>query len=171
MKVAEAAIRKSRGQTERLRAERTPDPTVGVFTASEIGGAERLIGLYMSIPIPGERRSLNAEKSEYVAETVRQQAERTKRELEAEIAGSVANAAGAYESWKIAGSAVQAAQENARLVQRAYSLDEADLQALLLARRQATGAAQSALATRTAALKAYSLLLIDAHLIWGLEDH
>lgn len=169
LKVAESAFRKSRAETERLRAERTPDPTVGGFTASEVGGAERLIGIYASIPFPGERRSLNAERGEYLAETARQQLERTKRELEADIAASVASASGAYESWKIAESAVQAAHENAKLMQRAYSLGEADLQALLLARRQATAAAQSALSTRVAALRAYSLLLIDAHLIWDLE--
>lgn len=169
LKAAQAAFRKSRAQTERLRAERTPDPTVGGFTASEIGGAERLIGIYVSIPFPGERRSLNAERGEYLAETARQQVERTKRELEADIAASVASASGAYESWKIAESAVQAAQETAKLMQRAYSLGEADLQALLLARRQATAASQGALSTRVAALRAYSLLLIDAHLIWDLE--
>jgi outer membrane protein TolC len=169
LKVAEAEVRKSQAQTDRGRAERTPDPTVGGFTASEFGGAERLIGIYVSVPFSGERRSLNAERGEYLAETARHQAERTKRELEADIAASVANAAGAYESWKIAGSAVLAAQENAKLMQRAYSLGEADLHALLLARRQATGAAQGALSSRAAALKAYSLLLIDAHLIWGLE--
>lgn len=170
LKVAEAGFRRSRAQTERLRAERAPDPTVGVFTGSEIGGAERFIGLYVSIPLSGERRSLSAGRGEYLAEAARQEAARTKRELEADIASSVASAAGAYESWKIAGSAVLAAQENANLMQRAYALGEADLQALLLARRQATGAAQSVLATTVVALRAYSLLLIDAHLIWDLEN-
>ena len=169
LRIAEATLRKTRAQGERLRAERTPDPTVGGFTASEVGGAERLIGIYVSIPFPGERRSLNAERGEYLAETARQEAERVKREVQADIAASVANAEGAYQSWRIAESAVQATQENSRLMQRAYSLGEADLQALLLARRQATTASQSALATRVAVLRAYSLLLIDAHLIWGLE--
>lgn len=169
LKVAQAGFRKSRAQTERLRAERTPDPTVGGFTASEVGGAERLIGIYVSVPFSGARRSLNAERGEYLVETARQQVEGTKRELEADIAASVANAAGAYESWRITGSAVQAAQGNAKLTQRAYSLGEADLQALLLARRQATAASQSVLSTKVAALRAYSMLLIDAHLIWNLE--
>ena len=49
------------------------------------------------------------------------------------------------------------------------TVGQADLHALLLARRQATGAAQSALASKFAALKTYSLLLVDAHLIWGLD--
>lgn len=168
LKAAEAQVLRSLAQRERLRAERIPDPTVGAFTASEWGGAERLLGLYVSIPLPGERRSLGAERGEYLAEAAREEARSVKRSLEADVAGAVAGAAGAYESWKIAESAVQAAEENARLMQRAYALGEADLQALLLARRQATGAAQSALASRVSAIRAYSLLLIDAHLIWDL---
>jgi hypothetical protein len=40
---------------------------------------------------------------------------------------------------------------------------------LLLARRQATAAASSALQVQTSALKAYYGLLIDAHLVWNLE--
>jgi hypothetical protein len=53
-------------------------------------------------------------------------------------------------------------------MQRAYTLGEAELQALLLARRQATAATTSALQARVAALKAYYGLLVDAHLIWDL---
>jgi len=55
-------------------------------------------------------------------------------------------------------------------VQRAYALGEGDLQTLLLARRQTTAAANSALLAQVGALKAYYGLLIDAHLIWGLDS-
>ena len=61
-------------------------------------------------------------------------------------------------------------QESARLMQRAYTLGEAELQALLLVRLQATAAAQSALAAKAAALKANYQLLIDANLIWDLDQ-
>jgi outer membrane protein TolC len=60
-------------------------------------------------------------------------------------------------------------QENAALMQRAYALGEADLQAMLLARRQATAAMNNALQAQVAALRAYYGLLVDAHLIWELE--
>ena len=60
-------------------------------------------------------------------------------------------------------------QENARLMQRAYALGEAELQALLLARRQATTALSNTLQAQAAALKGYYGLLVDAHLIWDLE--
>lgn len=57
---------------------------------------------------------------------------------------------------------------NARLTQRAYAAGEADLQTLLLARRQGIDAALGAEQARTDALRSRYRLLIDAHLIWGL---
>ena len=44
-----------------------------------------------------------------------------------------------------------------------------ELQALLLARRQANAAMNGALQAQVTALKAYYGLLVDAHLIWDLE--
>jgi hypothetical protein len=48
-------------------------------------------------------------------------------------------------------------------------MGEAELQAMLLARRQATAAMNNALQAQVAALRAYYGLLVDAHLIWELE--
>ena len=55
------------------------------------------------------------------------------------------------------------------MTQRAYSLGEVDLQALLLARRQTVEAADSALNARVLALRSYYSLLVDAQLIWDLD--
>ena len=92
-----------------------------------------------------------------------------RRQLEEEISAAVATVHGTYQSWRIAEEGAGAMRDNAQLMQSAYSLGEVDLQSLLLSRRQATTAAQSALAARVATLKAYQLLLIDAHLIWDLD--
>ena len=169
LKTVQAQLQRALAQAERARADRVPDPTVGVYNASEIGGQERITGMMISIPIPGGQRKLRAAQALHAAEAARQEAELRKRQLDAGIASNVAAAEGAYESLKIAEAGASAMQDNARLVQRAYSLGEADLQALLSARRQATMAAQNALAARISALKSYYLLLIDAHLVWDLE--
>ena len=153
----------------RSRAEKTPDPTLGIYTASEIGGRERILGISISIPLPGGQRDRRADKAVHSVEVMRQEVELQKRKLEADIASAVAIAEGAYESLQIAETGASAMQDNAKLMQRAYSLGEADLQALLLVRQRATGAAQNALATRVTALKSYYLLLVDAHLVWDLN--
>lgn len=169
IKLAEAQWQKARAQAERVRAERIPDPTLGLYTGSEIGGRERIVGVTVSIPLPGGLRTRRADKAVHSVEAARQEVEQRKRQLEAEIAAAVATAEGSFRGVQIAEAGSTAMQESAQLMQRAYSLGEADLQALLTARRQAAMAATSALASRVAALKAYYSLLIDAHLVWDLD--
>ncbi len=169
LKLAEARLEKARARADRARAERIPDPTVGLYTASEIGGQERVVGITVSIALPGGQRSRRSEQAAHSVEVARHEAMLRRRQLEAEVAAAMATAGGAYQGAQLAEAGAAAMQENARLVQRAYSLGEADLQTLLSARRQATLAAQNALAARVAALKAHSLLLVDAHLAWDLD--
>jgi outer membrane protein TolC len=169
LKVAEAELRLAQANGERAYAERTPDPTVGVFTASEFADQERILGLAISIPIPGGRRAAMNAKAIASIQVSLQEVEHVRRRLEAEIASAVAMARGTYDSLAIANEGAVTMSENARLMQRAYALGEAELQALLLARRQATSATNNALQAQATALKAYYSLLIDAHLIWGLE--
>ena len=126
------------------------------------------MGVTVSIPFPGGQRSRRADKAVHSVEAARQEVEQKKRRLEAEVAAAVATAEGTSRGVVIAEAGSGAMQESAQLMQRAYSLGEADLQALLAARRQAALVANNALASRAAALKAYYLLLIDAHLLWDL---
>ncbi|MDO8313087.1 MAG: TolC family protein [Sideroxyarcus sp.] len=167
--IVQAQLGTAQSQAERARADRIPDPTFGIYTASEAGGRERVSGVSISIPIPGGLRGLNSAKALAVLAVARTEVELKRRQLEAEIASAVATALGSYESFQVANEAAAAMQENADLMQKAYALGEAELQALLLARRQATGAKNSALQAQVIALKAYYGLLIDAHLIWRLE--
>ena len=154
LKIAEAQLQKAQADGARMRADKLPDPTVGIYTASEVGGRERLTGVMLSIPIPGSQRGGRATKAVHAAEMSRQEVELKKRELEAGIDVTIATAQGAYEGWQIAESGAAAMQDNARLMQRAYALGEADLQSLLTARRQATTAAQNALAAKVSSVRA-----------------
>lgn len=169
LKTAEALLRRATAEADRARANKTPDPTIGAFTASEVGGRERITGISISIPIPSGQRNERAIQAVHVAEVKRQEVERVKRQLEADIDSNVATAWGTYESMQMSETGAAAMHDNAKLMQRAYSLGESDLQALLTAQRQATAAAQNSLASKTAALKGYYLLLIDAHLVWDLD--
>jgi outer membrane protein TolC len=142
---------------------------LGIFSASEVGGRERLTGLSISIPLAGGLRDSKSAKALAAVEVARQSVEITQRELETEIATDVVTARGLYESLQMANEGARAMQENAKLVQRAYALGEGDLQSLLLARRQATASENSALQAQVGALKAFYGLLTDAHFIWDLE--
>ena len=169
IRIAQAQLQKAQAQGERARADKMPDPTLGIYRASEVGGQERITGLTISIPIPGSQRNRRAAQALHEAEVTRQAVELKKREVESELAVAIATTDGAYESFQIADAGAASMQNNANLMQRAYSLGEADLQALLSARRQATSAAQNALAARITAIRNYYLLLIDARLAWDFE--
>ncbi len=171
LKLAQVQVRMAQAQADRARAERLPDPTLGVFAGVEGGGREQIVGITLSIPIPGGLRATRSAKTLAAVDVARNALELKQRELEADIATALATARGSYASLQMADESTLATQQNARLVQRAYTLGEGDLQTLLLARRQATAAANSALQASVTALKAYLALLIDAHLVWGLEHH
>lgn len=169
LKIVETHLQKAEALADRARAEKIPDPTLGLYSASEIDGRERISGFTISIPIPGGARDSRRDKAIAEVEVLRQEVALRKRQLETEIASAVAMAEGAYESLQIANEGAAAMQDNAILMQRAYALGETELQALLLARRQATSAVNNSLQAQAAALKASYGLLLDAHLIWDLE--
>ena len=94
--------------------------------------------------------------------------DRETREIEVEVATQVAEATSSLERWRLAEQATVAAGDAARLTQRAYTLGEADLQTLLLVRRQSLDTINAAASARAEALRARYRLLIDAQMLWEL---
>ena len=170
IKIAEGLLKKAELSAARAKADRIPDPTIGVYTASEAFRNERIIGLSVSIPLSGSYRSERMQQALQEAEAARAKVERQKREEEAEIVEAYADATGGLERWRLASQGLSTTRDSARLTQRAYMLGEADLQTLLLARRQALDASTAAEQARVEALRWHYRLLVDAHLIWALED-
>ena len=170
IKIAEGLLKKAELSAARAKADRIPDPTIGVYTASEAFRNERIIGLSVSIPLSGSYRSERMQQALQEAEAARAKVERQKREEEAEIVEAYADATGGLELWRLASQGLSTTRDSARLTQRAYMLGEADLQTLLLARRQALDASTAAEQARVEALRWHYRLLVDAHLIWALED-
>lgn len=171
LKLALLSAEKAKALAARAKAERFSDPSLGVFTASEVGGRERYTGLAVAIPfgMPRGYRSAVAARAAADADMSVRQAELRQREFDAEIASAFVEAKGAYESWTIASEGAEAMTENAALIERAYTLGEAGLQDLLIARRQAASSANSALQAQSEALRAYYMLVIDAHWVWDLD--
>ena len=98
----------------------------------------------MSIPLSGSYRSERMQQALQEAEVARAKLERQKRDEETEIVKAYADATGGLERWRLAAQGLYTTRDSARLTQRAYSLGEADLQTLLLARRQALDASTAA---------------------------
>lgn len=170
VRLAEAQARKASLSADRMRADKTPDPTVGVFVASEARRSERIYGLSVSIPLSGAYRNEKMLQALQEAEAARFRLDGKRRELEIEIAGTYIDATGSLERWKLTSQGLASTQSSARLTQRAYTLGEVDLQGLLLARKQALDATIAAEQARTDAVRAQNRLMIDAHLVWGLDE-
>ena len=170
LKIVLEEMRRAELQAKRASADRLADPTIGVHAASEVGGAERVVGFTISVPFGGTYRGAQARETLAQVEVARAAVEAKQRELESEISEALTDARGSLERWQFAQQANAATQENTRLTQRAYTLGEADLATTLLARRQSLDAALGAASARADALRARYRLLVDAHLIWGLQD-
>ena len=164
--LARSQVISAEAAAQRAKAESHPDPTLGVFTASEAYGNERIIGVTASIPIGSKRRSLEIERMMAQVDSARLNLALVEREQRAAIQNSYRTAQGYFERWQLAQQAAITMADNARLTQKAYSLGEGDIQLLLLARRQALAAAEDEATTKVAALRAYYQLLLSAKLLW-----
>lgn len=169
LRIARVEFAKAELAASRARADRLPDPTIGVFTASEVYSNESIVGVSVTIPIPARYRSQKLGHALRQADMAKAALDRQQRLVEVEIDQAYRDATSSFERWRLAEQSATKTRENARLTQRAYSLGEVDLQTLLLSRRQAVEAAGSALDARVLALRSYYTLLVDAHLIWGLD--
>lgn len=170
LKVSEGEFRRAQTTAARVRADRVPDPTFGVYMASEAQRNERVVGVSISMPLSGRYRDQRSLQAEREADTARAAVDLQRRLLEVEAAETYAEAEGSAERWRVSERSAAIARESARLTQRAYTLGEADLQSLLLVRRQSLDASRAALEARTDALRWQHRVLIDAHLIWDLEN-
>lgn len=156
---------------ERSRADRIPDPIIGLRHSNEMGGNERVTGVYLSVPISFGLRSAHAEGIQHQADIAADRAAFVKRRLEGDIYAAYTQATGSYDIWQQASQAASSVRQNADLVTRAYSLGESSLSDTLTARRLAL---ESSLTESTAQLDANEAryrLLLDAHQLWPLDEH
>lgn len=155
---------------QRGRADRIPDPTVGVRYSNEMGGNEKVTGVYLSVPISFGLRGAQAEGLQHQADAAASREAFVRHRLEGDVQAVYTQAVSSYDTWQQAADAASHVRQNADLVSRAYALGESSLSDTLTARRLAL---ESTLAETTAQLDANEAryrLLLDAHQLWPLDD-
>lgn len=155
---------------ERARAELIPDPAVGLRAASERGGAERLVGLTLSLPFAGPARSARSDEAAAQATAAEQREAAILRKVTLEADNTLAAAQAARQGWQSAQLAAERMRSNADLLGRAYALGEAPLAEVLTARRLALDAALAATLARLDAAESRYRLLLDAHQLWAFDE-
>jgi outer membrane protein TolC len=155
---------------QRSRADTTPDPTLGVRVASDMGGNEKVLSMYVSVPISFGLRSANADAMEQQAVMAADQEAFVKRRLEGDAFAAHTQAVRSYSTWQQAREAAQAIRNNAEMVAMAYTHGESSLSDSLTARRLAL---ESSLAEQLALLDANEAryrLMLDTHQLWQAKD-
>jgi len=155
---------------QRSRADKLPDPTVGVRYSNEFGGNEKVTSVYVSVPFSFGQRSATAEGVTQQAAIAADQEAFIKRRLESDIYATYTRAVNGYDTWQQAHDAGQAMRSSAELVAKSYSLGENSLLDSLSSRRFAL---ESSLAEKLAQLDANEAryrLLLDAHQLWTLDN-
>ena len=167
--VARAEARRLQVAAARADANRLPDPTLGLRLSSERDGAERVLGVFVGIPFPGEARRADAEGARAGTAAALQREALVLRRLEAQTASLYAIASRSYEAAQRADSAAAGLRRNAELAGRAYALGEVNLADVIAARRIAVEARLAATLARLDAAEARYRLMLDAHELWPFD--
>lgn len=171
VELAEAEWRMARLHSQRAQLDSRPDPLLGVRAAHERGGQEHVLGVYMTIPLPGAYRAAEQRATLALADAAEQRLKQTRQRVEAAAQRVVLQATHATAVWPRLTAVQQAMASVAQLAVKAYGLGELTLTEALQARRAALEAALAADAAGWEAQEAISRLLVDAHRLWAAEEH
>lgn len=160
---------RARLSTRRTRQEELPDPTLGVHVGHERGGEERIIGLTLSVPLPGAARRAGsaAAGAEAAASSAREAA--VLRRISADAARLYLGVHASRSGWQRSEAAAAQLTQAADLTARAYQLGEGSLAEVLAARRLAFEAQLAARQLQLDALEQGYRLELDAHRLWDID--
>jgi outer membrane protein TolC len=157
-------------QAKRTDLERRPDPTVGMFVTVERGGAERIMGVSVAMPLGSAHRRSAATAAAADAEAAARRRVGAERRLGAEFDVLYRNLQGKRATAQAQREAAMLQKSASERATRAYRAGESGLAELLAARR---GLADALLAERLArvdVLEADSRLRLDLHRMWDFDD-
>lgn len=168
--IARALADREKLMARRAQLDRAPDPTFGLRTFNERGGEETGVGVFISAPFGGPRRSAEADRQVAAASVAEARFAMVARDVRTTAAADVIAAEAALSGWTAAAQAREASDVAAARVRRAYDLGERDLSDRLTAERQAFDARRDELGARSAAHQAILKLALDAHELWLADE-
>lgn len=154
---------------DRARADRRPDPSIGVRVLNERGGQEHAIGVVLSVPLGFAHRSALARSEAASADALAAEATGMRRLIEREAASLVRSAEDLRGQWQAVQAARVAQQAATDRLRRAWELGEAGLSDWLLASRNDGQARRAEAVARVDALEAGLRVRVDSHELWHPE--
>jgi cobalt-zinc-cadmium efflux system outer membrane protein len=173
----ELAILQKEGERMRILARRqqadlTPDPILGLHYSRERSGQDNLLGVSLTLPLPGDNRRARVDVANEEARALAQQEVGAKARIEGEIRVIHARLQGSLSRLEAQEEMARQLDRYAELAWRAYQLGETPLWEALNARRSARDARRETLLSRLDVHEAAARLLLDSHKLWPMqEDH
>jgi cobalt-zinc-cadmium efflux system outer membrane protein len=165
-------------QSERMRilgrrqqADLTPDPTLGLRYSRERSGLDTLLGVSLTLPLPGENRRARLDVATQEARALALQEAGAKARIEGEIRASHARLQGTLKRLEAQEEMARQLDRYAEFAWRAYQLGETPLWEALNARRSARNAQRETLLSRLDVDEAAARLLLDSHKLWPMEEN
>lgn len=168
---AQARAEQARLQAQRAQLEQRADPTVGVRATRERSGQERVLGVYLSLPLGGAGRRADTQAALAQADIAEQELAQTRQRVEAEAWRTASEAEQTLTTLTQQRRALEQVQKSAALQARAYALGESPLTDLLIAQRSALEVQLVAETAALDAMQARAKLLLDAHRLWAPPGH
>lgn len=169
-RLAMAEEAKALQQARRSDLDRKPDPTVGMFVTVERGGAERILGVSVSMPIGSAYRRSTAAAAAADAEAAARRRLGLERRLGAEFDVLYRNLSGRRAAAVAQTEAAALQRTVSERATRAYRAGESGLPELIAVRRSLADALLTERLASVDVLESDSRLKLDLHRMWDFDD-
>lgn len=155
---------------ERSARDRWPDPTLGLFTANERDGADRIQGVSIAFPISGAARSANAQAALQESLAAEQRLRSAEAQWSAHFDAQAAWVHARLESAQNLQEAARAQTDAAQKAAKAYALGEHSMAELIQIQRYAAEQSRDAVRQLLDAIEVWANLQLDLHAFWDMDD-
>ncbi len=169
IELADGQYEQARLVAQRAARDRLADPNVSLRFSPNLDGNDRVIGVAVSLPIGGARRTAESAIARSEANIAAERAREVRLKVQGDGQQAVLAMRSTHAQWTRLADVAERTAASAEQVSRGYALGEFTTTELLTARRQANEAALAATSGRLAALESVARLQLDTHAIWALE--
>lgn len=167
---AAAIARKKDAEARRARANRLPDPQIGLRMISDRGGREHAFGVTVTLPLGVSYRAAEAAAAGADAMGAEAELAMARRDVGRDARQVVTLARARHIIWQRQQQAAAATASSADKAERGYALGELGLDEMLIARRAAQEAELAASRAEIDAIEAVTRVKVDAHAMWHRHD-
>jgi outer membrane protein TolC len=170
LNLARSEVARLRLLAQRSDRDQWPDPTLGVYTANERAGAERIIGVSISVPLSGKVRQNHAMAAAADAQSAEDRLHQLELSLSADIEARYTGLQHLARAAISVDTAAQTQLQAADKSRKAYALGEHTMTELIQNRRLATEQLTGARLAQLEVLEGLALIELDLHLIWDFDE-